>query len=82
LCADAELLRCNLLQDLCFSLGFANCSKRRPESVFYRDEGKRSSAEKLADNDQQLIIWFYNHVPAGTNSVKNLYEEHWSKDKR
>jgi len=80
--ADAELLRRNLLQDLCFSLGFANSSKRQPKSVFYRDGGNRSGAEKLTDKDQQLIIWFYNHVPAGTNSVKNLYEAHWSKDKR
>jgi hypothetical protein len=80
--AGAEQLRCNLLQDLCYDLGFTSYSKRQPKSVFYRDGAKRSGAEKLTDKDQQLIIWFYNHVPAGTKSVEKLYEQHWPKDKR
>jgi hypothetical protein len=77
--ADADQLRNNLLTTLCYDLGLMSFSKQRPTSVFYRDGEKRNRAEKLTAKDQQLLIWFYNHVPAGTGSVKKLYEDHWPK---
>lgn len=77
--ADAGQLRNNLLTTLCYDLGLMSFSPRRPTSVFYRDGDKRNRAEKLTAKDQQLIIWFYNYVPAGTVSVKQLHEDHWRK---
>jgi hypothetical protein len=78
--ADADQLRNNLLTTLCYDLGLMSFSKLRPASIFYRDGEKRNRAEKLTAKDQQLLIWYYNHVPAGTDSVKKLYEDHWPKD--
>jgi hypothetical protein len=77
--ADAGQLRNNLLTTLCYELGLMSFSTLRPTSVFYRDGDKRNRVERLTAKDQQLIIWFYNYVPAGTVSVKQLYEEHWQK---
>lgn len=77
--ADADQLRNNLLTMLCYNLGLMSFSTRQPTSVFYRDGDKRNRAEKLTAKDQQLIIWFYRYVPAGTTSVKKLYEDHWRK---
>jgi Protein of unknown function (DUF2927) len=77
--ADAGQLRNNLLTTLCYDLGLMSFSTLRPTSVFYRDGDKRNRAEKLTAKDQQLLIWFYNYVPAGTVSVKELYEDHWRK---
>lgn len=79
--ADAGQLRNNLLTTLCYDLGLMSFSTLRPTSVFYRDGDKRNRAEKLTAKDQQLIIWFYNHVPPGTMSVRQLYEDHWGKAK-
>jgi hypothetical protein len=77
--ADADRLRHNLLATLCYDLGLMSFSKQQPTSVFYRDGDKRNGAEKLTVKDQQLIIWFYKYVPAGTVTVKQLYEDHWRK---
>jgi hypothetical protein len=77
--ADADQLRNNLLTTLCYDLGLMSFSTRRPTSVFYRDGDKRNRVEKLTVKDQQLLIWFYNYVPAGTVSVQQLYEDHWRK---
>jgi hypothetical protein len=77
--ADAGQFRNNLLTTLCYDLGLMSFSVRRPTSAFYRDGDKRNRAEKLTAKDQQLIIWFYKYVPAGTVSVKQLYEDHWRK---
>jgi hypothetical protein len=79
--ADAGQLRNNLLTTLCYSLGLMSFSTQRPASVFYRDGDKRNRVEKLTAKDQQLIIWFYNYVPAGTVSVKQMYDDHWRKAK-
>jgi hypothetical protein len=80
--ADARQLRNNLLTTLCYDLGLMSFSAQRPTSVFYRDGDKRNRAEKLTAKDQQLLIWYYNYVPAGTVSVKQLYEDHWRKAMR
>ncbi|HEY7331060.1 MAG TPA: DUF2927 domain-containing protein [Gemmataceae bacterium] len=77
--ADADQLRNNLLTTLCYDLGLMSFSTRRPTSVFYREGDKRNRAEKLTAKDQQLVIWFYKYVPPGTESVKQLYEDHWRK---
>jgi hypothetical protein len=77
--ADADQLRNNLLTTFCYDLGLMSFSTRRPTSVFYREGDKRNRAEKLTVKDQQLLIWFYRYVPAGTESVKQLYEAHWRK---
>lgn len=77
--ADADQLRNNLLTTLCYDLGLMSFSALRPTSVFYRDGDKRNRAEKLTAKDRQLLIWFYNYVPAGTVSVKQAYEDHWRK---
>ncbi len=77
--ADAGQLKNTLLTTLCYNLGLMSFSARQPLSVFYRDGDKRNRAEKLTAKDQQLLIWFYKYVPAGTGSVKRLYEDHWRK---
>jgi hypothetical protein len=78
---DADRLRHNLLATLCYDLGLMSFSKHQPTSVFYRDGDKRNRVEKLTAQDQQLLIWFYRYVPAGTVTVKQLYEDHWRKAK-
>src|SRR5262245_16215866 len=75
--ADADHLRNNLLGALSFELGLMDYSKRDGASVFYKD----NDVKKLTAKDQQLIIWYYNHVPAGSTTVKKLYEDHWPKAK-
>lgn len=77
--ADAGRLRHNLVTTLCYDLGLMSFSKQQPSSVFYRDGDKRNRAEKLTAKDQQLLIWFYKYVPAGTVTVNQLYEDHWEK---
>ena len=77
--ADTGQLKNTLLTTLCYNLGLMSFSARQPTSAFYRDGEKRNRAEKLTEKDQQLLIWFYKYVPAGTGSVKRLYEDHWRK---
>jgi hypothetical protein len=77
--ADADQLRNNLLTTLCYYLGLMSFSTLRPTSVFYHDGDKRNRVEKLTTKDQQLIIWFYNYVPAGTVLVNQLYQDHLQK---
>ena len=74
---DAGQLRNNILTTLCYDLGLMSFSKLRPTSVFYRDGDKRNRAEKLTAKDKQLLIWYYNYVPSGTESVKKLFDDHW-----
>lgn len=77
--ADADRLRHNILATLCYDLGLMSFSKQQTTSIFYRDGDNRNGTEKLTTKDQQLIIWFYKYVPAGTVTVKQLYEDHWRK---
>jgi hypothetical protein len=79
---DADQLRNNLLTTLCYDLGFMSFSRLRSTSVFYRDGDKRNRAEKLTPKDKQLLIWYYNYVAPGTESVTKLYEDHWQKARR
>jgi hypothetical protein len=74
---DAGQLRNNILTTLCYDLGLMSFSKLRTSSVFYREGDKRNRAEKLTAKDKQLLIWYYNYVPAGTESVKQLFDDHW-----
>jgi hypothetical protein len=78
---DAAELQRNALSALCFSLGFMNHSKRYEKSVFFQDADKKSNEVKLTERDRKLLIWYYNHVPPGTDSLTTLFEKHWPKSK-
>jgi hypothetical protein len=57
-----------------------NHSKRFEKSVFYRDGDRRSKELQLTERDRKLVVWFYNHVPPGTEELKKLFEMHWPKN--
>jgi Protein of unknown function (DUF2927) len=80
--AYAGKVKHHILAALCYELGLMNYSGRRSDSIFYRDKAKRNDVERLSAKDQQLIEWFYNHVPAGTtDGLKKLYDDHWAMGK-
>jgi hypothetical protein len=76
---DADWLRSNTLNALCWLLGFMNHSKRYEKSVFFLDGDRRTKEVQLSERDRKLVRWYYNHVPPGTEELKMLFEKHWPK---
>ena len=78
---DAKKMKHSLLAAIAYELGLMNYSSLQAGSIFYRDGAKRNDAKKLTTKDKQLISWYYNHVPAGSDSIKKPFADHWPKDK-
>jgi hypothetical protein len=76
---DADWLQSNTLRGLCWVLGFMNHSNRFQKSAFYQDGDRRSKEVQLSERDRKLVLWYYNHVPPGTEDLKKLFEQHWPK---
>jgi hypothetical protein len=64
---------------LCQVLGLGGQSQRDKKSIFYLKDDRTNGMEELSDRDRKLLIWCYNHVPPGTDSLKALYDKHWPK---
>jgi hypothetical protein len=67
------------LQGLCTLLGLIRRSNRFEKSVFFEDGEKKSSEARLTERDRRLIVWYYNHVPPGTEVLDGLFEKHWPR---
>ena len=75
-------LRSQALHGLCMVLGLLRRSTRFEQSVFFDAGEGKSSAGKLSERDRKLLVWYYNHVPPGTDEATDLPESSWYSVKR
>jgi hypothetical protein len=72
-------LRHTALEEITQSLGLANDSAAFRDSIFYESGNDYGSAQTLTARDQQLITFFYNHVPPGATrtDLRAAFQSHW-----